>query len=175
MLKMLATGGLLAALLAQAAPAAEVTFDCSALDRLEPLSFRFAGDTLEMRDSAGTAALPASLEGDLSEMFGVSAFGEAEQMVPPPAALDACLSKYMADHGLAVSDESVAGGLASCQVDLAAQAVRQPVDLRVTAAVIDPGTAMIFLQRTYHQPSSVTGAPLTLDEFPTRDCPAVVE
>ena len=156
---------------AVAASSADVTFVCPATDARGGIELHFAGETLGVTDEAGTAALPASLEGDVADMFGVSGAGEAAQMVPDPAAMDTCLAAQLKANGGSPEDEpSVAYALAGCQADLAAGASKQRVALHVTATVIDKGSAMVFIQRTYQTPSTVTGTALTLDEFPTRDC-----
>ncbi len=169
------SAGAMAALLTTgAAWSADVTFDCPATDGKDKVELHFAGETLDVTDAAGTAALPASLEGDVASMFGVSGFGEAEQMVAEPAAMDACLAGELKGMGSPAEDESAVGyALAGCQSKLAGGAVKQAVDLHVTATVIDKGSAMVFIQRTYRTPSSVTGEALTLDEFPTRNCTVV--
>lgn len=151
--------------------AADATFACPAADAAPAIELRFRGDTLDVVDPAGTASLPASLEGDVADMFSVTGFGEADQLVPAPADTDACLASRLKSEGGSADDtDVVASLLAGCQVALADKKTKQPVDLHVTATVIDPGMAMVFVQRTYQTASAVTGAPLTLDEWPTRDC-----
>lgn len=104
-------------------------------------------------------------------MFGVSGFGPADQLVPEPADVDACLAARLKSVGSGTDDKDmISYVLAGCQADLAGKKVKQSVDLHVTATVIDKGQAMVFVQRTYHAASTVTGAPLTLDEWPTRNC-----
>ena len=151
--------------------AAEVSFSCPAIDALPAIDLHFHGDALDVTDPTGTATLPASLEGDVSDMFGVSGFGPAEQMTPEPAEMDACLAARLKSVGSSADDKDmVAYVLAGCQSDLAGKTVKQSVDLHVTASVVDKGQATVFVQRTYPAASTVTGAPLTLDEWPTRDC-----
>lgn len=155
--------------------AADATFTCPAADAAPAIEMRFSGDTLEVVDPAGTASLSASLEGDVADMFGVTGFGEADQMVPDPADTDACLAAGLKSEGGSADDKDVVASLlAGCQVELAGKKLKLPVDLHVTATVIDPGTAMLFIQRTYQAASTVTGTPLTLDEWPTRDCTVTV-
>lgn len=156
-----------------AAKAAEVGFQCPAgANGREALGLSYDDEVLSVSGSDGTAELPASLDGDVGAQFGISGFGPAEQMMPDPRALDACLAAGLKSHGSVANDEAaVAYELAECQATLAGALSRQSVDLHVTATVIDPGAAMVFIQRTYQAPSTITGAPLTLDEFPTRDCP----
>ncbi len=156
-----------------AARAAEIGFQCPAgSNGREAVGLTYANEVLSVSGSDGTVELPANLDGDVRAQFGISGFGPAEQMMPDPGALDACLAAGLKSHGGVASDEAaVAYELAECQATLAGALSRQRVDLHVTASVIDPGTAMVFIQRTYQVPSTITGAPLTLDEFPTRDCP----
>ena len=155
------------------ARAAEVGFECPAgANGREALGLSYADAVLSVSGSDGTVELPASLDGDLGARFGISGFGPAEQRMPDPGALDACLAAGLKSHGSVATDAAaVAYELAECQATLAGALSLQRVDLHVTAAVIDPGAAIVFIQRTYRAPSPITGAPLTLDEFPTRDCP----
>ena len=155
-----------------AARAAEVGFNCPAgANGREALALGYVGEVLSVAETNGAAELPATLEGDVNAQFGISGFGPAEQVMPDPGQLDDCLAAGLKSHGSLASDEAaVAYELAECQATLSGALSRQSVDLHVTAVVIDPGSAMVFIQRTYQAPSKITGAPLTLDEFPTRDC-----
>ena len=151
--------------------AAEARFSCPAVDAVQAIELHFHDEALDVTDPVGTATLPASLEGDVSDMFGVSGFGPADQMAPEPAEMDACLAARLKSVGSTADDTDMVGYvLAGCQKDLADKVVKQSVDLHVTATVVDAGQAMVAVQRTYHAASTVTGAPLTLDEWPTRDC-----
>jgi hypothetical protein len=49
-------------------------------------------------------------------------------------------------------------------------AVRLSVEANFVITALDPGEAMLFIERQYAAPSTVTGKAVTLTEFPTRNC-----
>ena len=164
--------GLALSLLAGGANAQEIAIACPATDLLGPLVLRFSSNTLELVDAGATATLPASLNGDPAAIYTIAASGTMTAPMPPLAAFDACLSEKLAASGLSAGNtDDVAYVANSCRLQLKDSLEPREITARLEITVMAPGEAGVFITRTYVEPSTVTGAPVELAEFPMRTCP----
>lgn len=149
-------------------------FHCAAKDATPEARLELQGEVLTVVEGGRTATLDASVEGEPPENFSISAAGEGEALLPAPDVMDACLAQALKTNGAAANDEGMVAYLANgCLSDLAGQAVVQKAALAYQVIVLAPDPAQLFVVRTYLSPSTVTGKPLALPEWPMRTCARV--
>ena len=91
--------------------------------------------------------------------------------MPEPAALDSCLlTKLKQQSAMAKDEDAVIYSAGLCRFDLASSQTSQKVDAQLNATSLEGKTAQVFIQRTYTAPSAVSGKPVQIDEWPTRQC-----
>ena len=167
-----ACAGLALVLALTPASAADFSFRCAGADGTPDADLAFAGEVLTVVEDGRTATLVGRVEGEPPENYGISAAGRGDAMLPEAAAMDACLDKGLKAQGAtAADDDAVAYVVNGCRLDLAA--VAQPADLSYQIIFMAPGPAQLFVTRTYATPSAVTGAPITVPEWPMRNCDPV--
>ena len=172
-------GALVACMLASGvaglpAAAAPLRFHCAALDALPEARLTFENETLTVEENGRSIALDGSIDGRQPENYTISASGRGEVPLPEAAAMDDCLAAALKANGASATDgDSVAFLVNSCQLELAPRAAAQVADLSYQIIVMAPQPAQLFVTRTYTTPSSVTGTPLAVPEWPMRSCDPV--
>lgn len=159
------------ALIGLPATAAPLRFHCAALDATPEAELTFEDETLTVVEDGHTATLEGSVEGQPPENYTINATGQGEASLPEAAAMDGCLAAALKAQGAAATDgDTVAYLVNSCRLELAPKAVAQTADLSYQLIVMAPEPAQLFVTRTYTMPSSVTGAPIAIPEWPMRNC-----
>ncbi len=154
---------------------ANVTFSCPEGEAGSKLLLSYANDALSIADGNVTTSLPATIQGDAAGIFTVYGSGPMDATMPEPAAMDACLSAKLKEQGVTADDKDMlAYDSNACRVELIPNGTIQKVQAQLTLTSIDKGKATLFIQRQYLTPSTITGLPLQLDEFPTRNCDVVL-
>ena len=167
-------GAVLLTLATATGAAAEILLECPATDHGPKLGLRFDADMLSVTDGRGTANLQAFLQNIRPGMFGIRGSGPMDAVMPDPAALDDCLAARLKQQDASAADASALAYVANlCRLKLMPSGSVQKVEAELTATALDPGTAMVFIQRRYMVPSKLTGKPMQLDEFPPRNCVVV--
>jgi hypothetical protein len=151
--------------------AGEIAIDCPEGGGQPKLSLRFDANALSVTDPSGAAKLPGSLELGPSGMFTVSGSGPMQAVMPDPAKFDECLAANLKQQNAAATDtDAVAYGANSCRLTLTPSGTMQNVQANFTVTALEPGKAMVFIQREFTVPSKVTGKPVQLDEFMPSNC-----
>jgi hypothetical protein len=152
--------------------AAEITLECPTEHPGQPkLSLRYGAEALSVTDADGTTALPGTVKDLPSGMFGISAHGPMTALMPEPAALDKCLVDKLKQLGMRADDADALTYVANaCRLKLSSSATMQKIEADFVITALEPGEAMLYIERQYAAPSAVTGKPVTLAEFPTRNC-----
>lgn len=138
------------------------------------VTLAYEGDakgTLTVKASFGEKTLPATREEQESEIdgqkyrvIGIRAFGEASTLMPDRAALDQCIADRFKQNP--TDDEDIRFmHVLSCQ-EKAEQKTQAPITATVTLSITDPPAAEVSVNRTYVEPSTVTGKRIALETFP---------
>lgn len=160
--------------LAASGAEAEIRMDCPATDHAAKMELRFDADVLSVTDARGTSALRGSLQPIAPGMFGLKGTGSMQAMMPDPAAFDDCVVARLKQQDASAADASALTYVANlCRLKLMPSGRVQAIEAEFTATALDPAKATLFIQRSYTMPSKVTGKPMQLDEFPTRNCDVV--
>ena len=163
--------GLLAALAPAESAAAGLAIECPQSEAGPKLSLSYVPDMLSVTEGVSAASLSASLQGDPAGIFTLYGTGPMDAMMPEASALDECLTAKLKEQGVTAADaDMLAYGANACRLKLASSGSVQKVQAQLTLTSVDKGKAILFIQRQYLTPSALTGKPLQLDEFPTRNC-----
>lgn len=153
------------------AAAAPLRFHCAALDATPNAELTFENETLTIVEDGRIATLEGSVGGQPPENCTINSTGQGEARLPESAAMDVCLAAALKAQGAAATDGDMVAYLAnSCRLELAPKAVTQTADLSYQLIVMAPEPAQLFVTRTYTTPSSATGAPIGIPEWPMRTC-----
>lgn len=163
--------GLAAALLINASAAAGVVMECPGGEAGPKLSLTYAVGSLSITEGSSAVSLPASIQGEPAGIFTVYGSGPMFALMPEAAILDECLAAKLKQQGVTAADaDMLAYWSNACRLKLMPSGSVQKVQAQLTLTSIDKGKATLFIQRQYLTPSTVTGKPLRLDEFPVRSC-----
>lgn len=167
------SGLLLSAVIAEAQT---INVNCreQAGDASPRMTFVYDGDaegTLTVKASFGEMTLPATreeqegeIDGQKYSVIGIRAFGETSALMPDQAALDQCIADRLKQNPTDDGDIRFMQVLA-CQ-EKAEQKTQAPVTAAVTLSISDPPAADVSVNRTYVEPSAVTGKRIALESFP---------
>lgn len=168
---LLLAAALAGASLCSMASAAQITITCPADGTSAELKLQLDGDHLTITDANEAVSLPANFDSDPSGAFGIAASGPMSSVMPTLPDLDKCIADKLDQQGeTAAAKDVVAFFVNQCRLALAPVAKKQPVTARFTINSLDPGEADLLISRDYLAPSTVTGAPLQLNEWPMRQC-----
>lgn len=145
---------------------------CPAVDGKPELTLSFEGATLSLSDADTSASLPAALELDPTRtLFGIRASGAMKALMPDLAAMDACVKGKLTEQAMPATDADIVGyNINSCRLRLPKLPDTQEVQAELSVTSFEPKVAQLYVANAYIAPSSVTGKPLRIDEWPIRDC-----
>jgi hypothetical protein len=150
---------------------AEIALSCPGASGEKGTSILFADGALSFSEEGQTVALKGTIQNGPAGEFSITASGEMDALMPRLDSLDACIAAKLQEQRAKVTDgDALAYVLNSCRLRLASEAIRQKILATVTVTSVEPGEAVVFLQRRYLHASSATGAPVQIDEFPTWNC-----
>lgn len=150
---------------------AEIALYCPGASGEKGTSLLFANGTLSFSDEGQTVALNGTIQNGSAGEFSITANGEMGALMPRLASLDVCIAaKLQEQQAKATDGDALAYVLNSCRLRLASEAIRQKIFATFTITSLESGEAVVLLQRRYLQASTVTGAPVQIDDFPPWNC-----
>jgi hypothetical protein len=162
---------LVSAFLCSTVSAAQITIICPADGPSAELKLQLDGEHLNIIDPKEPVSLAARLDSDPSGAFAIAASGPMSNTMPVLPDLDKCIAAKLKEHGeTAAAKDMVIYFTNACRLALAPSATKQLVTASFIVNSFDKGQASLLISNDYLAPSTITGKPLQLNEWPMRQC-----
>lgn len=162
---------LVSAFLCSMVSAAQIIIICPADGPSAELKLQLDGEHLNIIDANEAVSLPANFNSDPSGAFEIAASGPMSNTMPVLPDLDKCITGKLNQHGeTAAAKDMVIYFTNECRLALAPAATKQLVTASFTVNSFDKGQASLLISNDYLSPSTITGKPLQLNEWPMRQC-----